>query len=132
TDDSTVPPRVTGYVLRCERGHETPYQQDSIPGGKTALSLQGHLYTKEQRDNEHPSIAKYLEQERELSRMAAKPPLTLDEINSGTELPDIVAIRADANCPSGAVFYIVNECQKLGYRKFALKTGKMELPLKKE
>ena len=133
TDDSTVPPRVTGYILRCERGHETPYQQDAISGGKTALSLQGHLFTKQRRDSEHPSIKEYLEQEREQSRMAAKPPLTVDDIvKDGKELPDIVAIRADASCPSGAVFYVVSECQKQGYRKFALKTANVEVPRKKE
>jgi biopolymer transport protein ExbD len=132
TDESTIPPKVTGYVLRCERGHETPYQQDAIPNGKTALSIQGHLYTKQRRDNEHPSIKEYLEQERELSRMAAKPPLTVDEINGGKELPDIIAIRADTTCPSGSVFYFVTECQRLGYRKFALKTANVEVPRKKE
>ena len=133
TDESTIPPKVTGYVLRCERGHETPYQQDAIPNGKTALSIQGQLYTRQRRDNSHPSIAEYIEQERELSRMAAKPPLTVDEIvKDGKELPDIVAIRADTTCPSGSVFYVVNECQKQGYRKFALKTGNVEFPRKKE
>jgi biopolymer transport protein ExbD len=131
TDDSTIPPKVTGYVLRCERGHETPYPQDAISNGKTALTIYGRLLTKQRRDNDHPSISEYLEQEREQSRMAAKPPLTVDEIvKEGKELADIVAIRADTTCPSGAVFYVVNECQRQGYRKFALKTGNLEIPQK--
>jgi biopolymer transport protein ExbD len=131
TDDSTIPPKVTGYILRCERGHESPIPDGVIANGKTALSIYGHLLTKKRRDDEHPSISEYLEQERELSRMAAKPSLTVDDIvKDGKELPDIVAIRADTTCPSGAVYYVVTECQKQGYRKFALKTGHMEMPRK--
>jgi biopolymer transport protein ExbD len=131
TDDSTIPPKVTGFALRCERGHETSFPEGMITNGKTALSVYGRLLTKQRRDNDHPSISEYLEQERELSRMAAKPPLTVDEIiKDGKELPDIVAIRADSTCPSGAVYYVVTECQKQGYRKFALKTGHVELPRK--
>jgi biopolymer transport protein ExbD len=131
TDEGTG--KVTGYVLRCEKGHDTPYQSSTLPNGKTALSIYGHLYTRQRRDAEHPSIAEYLEEEREQSRMAAKPPLTVDEIvKDGKELPDVVAIRADTNCPAGSVFYVVTECQKQGYRKFALKTGNMEFAPKKE
>ena len=60
----------------------------------------------------------------EQSRMAAKPPLTVDNIvKDGKELPDTVVIRADATCPGGAVYYVITECQKQGYRKFALEDG---------
>ena len=114
----------TTYSLHCERGHETPYPDGAIANGKTALSVFGHLYTKERRDDEHPSITQFIIQEREQSRMAAKPPLTVDDIvKDGKELPDTVVIRADATCPGGAVYYVITECQKQGYRKFALKTG---------
>ena len=41
----------------------------------------------------------------------------------GKELEDIIVIRADSTCPFGAVNYIITECQKKGYRKFALKTA---------
>jgi hypothetical protein len=118
----------TTYSLRCERGHETDVTKEfpggAIVNGKTALSVFGHLLTKERRDDEHPSITQYIIQEREQSRMAAKPPLTVDDIvKDGKDLPDTVVIRADATCPGGAVYYVISECQKQGYRKFALKTG---------
>jgi biopolymer transport protein ExbD len=122
--DDSIPPKVTGYVLRCENGHETAADADALKNGKTALNVMGKLYTKTRRDDDHPSIADYIIAERELSRMAANPPLTEDDITKdGKELPDTVVIRADSNCPGGAVFYIITECQKQGYRKFALKTA---------
>ena len=110
------------YVLRCEHGHETPFPHDAIANGKTALNVFGHLCTKEGRDEYHPSITQYLIGEREKARKGTD--LTVDDIvKEGKELPDTVVIRADANCPSGAVNYIITECQKQGFRKFALKTG---------
>jgi biopolymer transport protein ExbD len=121
-DESTG--KVTSYTLRCEHSHETPWPQGSISNGKTALSVFGHLYTKEKRDDYHPSIAQYIVEEREKSRKLANPPLSEDEITKeGKELPDTVVVRADATCPSGAVSEIIQECQKNGYRKFALKTA---------
>ncbi len=110
------------YVLRCERQHETPWPQGSIPNGKTALSVFGHLCTKENRDEHHPSITQFLTQEHDKSLKATNPVMTDDEINK-VGFPDTVVIRADATCPSGAVNEIITECQKQGYRKFALKTA---------
>lgn len=114
----------TKYYLHCERGHETPYPEGAITNGKTALSVFGHLLTKERRDAEHESITQYIIRERNQSLNATKPPLTEDDVvKEGKELPDTVVIRADATCPGGAVYYVISECQKQGYRKFALKTG---------
>jgi len=110
------------YVLRCEHGHETPFPQGAIANGKTALNVFGHLCTKENRGEYHPSITQYLIGEREKARKGTG--LSVDDIvKDGKELPDTVVIRADANCPSGAVNYVITECQKQGFRKFALKTG---------
>jgi biopolymer transport protein ExbD len=109
-------------ILRCERGHETPWPQGAISNGKTALSVFGHMYTKEKRDDYHPSFAQYLAGEHDKSLKATNPPMTDDEINKNG-FPDTVVIRADANCPSGAVNDIITECQKQGYRKFALKSA---------
>jgi len=44
-------------------------------------------------------------------------------IKEGKELPDTVVIRADSGCRFGAVNFIIMECQKQGYRTFALKTA---------
>ena len=109
------------YTLRCERNHDTPWPQGAISNGKTALSVFGHIYTKEQRDDYHPSIAQYIEAERDKSLKLAN--MTEDDIKQGKELPDTVVVRADATCPSGAVNDVIAACQKNGYRKFALKTA---------
>jgi biopolymer transport protein ExbD len=122
------PGKVT-YLLRCEHGHETPFPQGAISNGKTALSVFGHLYTKERRDDYHPNITQFIIDEREKARKGTN--LTEDDIvKEGKELPDTVVIRADANCPSGAVHYVITECQKQGFRKFALKTGFVAPPRK--
>jgi biopolymer transport protein ExbD len=116
--------KVVSYALRCERGHETKFPQGAITNGKTALNIYNRILTKENRSGDHYSIPQYLAQEAELSMKAAKPPLTVDDIqNQGKELSDIVVIRADSMCPAGAVYYVITECQKQGYRKFALKTA---------
>jgi len=112
------------FALLCERGHETVFPQGAITNGKTALNIYNRILTKDDRGGDHYSIGQYLAKEAELSRMAAKPPLTLDEVEKeGKELPDTVAIRADSMCPAGAVYDIITECQKHGYRTFALKTA---------
>ena len=115
--------QVTGFELKCERGHVTPCKEGATRNGVTCLNVYNHLYTTEKRDEDHPSITQYLIGERELSRMAADPPLTMDEIDKGAKLPDIVVIRADKGCPFGAVNYVITECQKQGYLDFALKTA---------
>ncbi len=121
-DDATG--KQTGYKLVCEHGHETAYPQSAIANGKTCLSVYGHLLCKESRGKDLPSIEDYLRQESDLSLMAAIPPMTRDDmIKEGKELPDTVVIRADSSCRFGAVNYVITECQKQGYRKFALKTG---------
>ncbi len=112
--------KVTGYHLKCERGHLTPCKEDATRNGVTALSVYNHLYA----EKTDPSIRQYLVQEREQSRMAADPPLTVEDVTEkGKKLPDIVVIRADKECPFGAVNYIITECQRQGYLDFALKTG---------
>ena len=110
------------YTLHCERNHDTPWPQGVISNGKTALSVLGHLYTKEKQDDYHPSIKQYLTTEHDKSLKATNPPMTDDEVDKNG-FPDTVVIRPDANCPSGAVNDILNECQVQGYRKFALKTA---------
>jgi len=116
--------KLVGYQLKCERGHLTDFPQGAITNGKTALTIYGRLLTKESRDRDHPSITGYLAQEAEVSMRAMVPPLTRDDIeNKGKEMDDTIVIRADSTCPFGAVNYIITECQKQGYRKFALKTG---------
>ncbi len=113
------------FALKCETGkHMTECKEDATHNGVTCLSVYNRLLTKQKRDDEHPSITQYLISERELSRMAADPPLTVDDVTKdGKKLPDIVVIRADKDCPFGAVNYVVTECQKQGYLDFALKTG---------
>jgi biopolymer transport protein ExbD len=120
------------YVLHCEHGHDTPFPQGAITNGKTALSVFGHICTKESgRDDNHPSITQFIINERKKSCDLATPKLTEDEVcKDGKELPDTVVLRADATCPAGAVQYIITECQKQGYRKFALKTGSKPPPAK--
>ncbi len=113
--------KVTGYKLKCERGHEELWPQGAITNGKTCLSIYGRLLCKEPRGKEIPSIDEYLRAEAESSLLAAG--LTRDEVvHEGKELPDIVVIRADTTCRFGAVNYVITKCQEQGYRKFALKT----------
>jgi biopolymer transport protein ExbD len=119
--------KVRGYNLVCERGHETPSKEGTIAKGEYALSVYKRLLTKQSRGDDHPSIARYIASEAEQSLKAAK--MTLDDITKeGKELDDTVVIRADSICPCGAVGYAIAECQKQGYRRFALKTG---MPTKK-
>jgi biopolymer transport protein ExbD len=126
-----------GYRLICEHGHgdgpsdhvysTSDFPQGVIPNGKTCLSAAGHLYCKERRGKDNlPNIDDYLTQEGDLSLMAAS--MTRDEmIKEGKELPDTVVIRADSGCRFGAVNYVIQECQKQGYRTFALKTAAVEV-----
>ena len=124
-DDDTK--KITGYELVCERGHHTPYAQSAIANGRTCLSVYGRLLCKQSRGKDLPSIDEYLASEADLSMMAATPPLTRDDIvKAGKELPDTVVIRADTSCRFGAVNYVITECQKQGYRKFALKTAQIK------
>ena len=102
-------------------GHETPCSEADIDrNGKTALSIYGHV--DQTGDADHLSIPDYLEKEARQSRLAAG--ITPEQIESGEkQLEDTVVIRADSSCPFGTVNYILTECQKKGYRNFALKTG---------
>jgi len=119
-DDDTK--KVKGYNLVCEHGHETPYPRGAITNGKTCLTVYGRLLCKKSRGKDLPSIEEYLRSEADLSLMAEQ--MTRDDmIKEGKELPDTVVIRADSGCRFGAVNYVITECQKQGYRKFALKTA---------
>jgi biopolymer transport protein ExbD len=116
--------RVKGYNLVCERGHETAYPKGAISNGRTCLTVYGRLICKKSRGKDLPSIEDYLRSEADLSLMAEK--MTRDEmIKEGKELPDTVVVRADSGCRFGAVNYVITECQKQGYRKFALKTAQV-------
>ncbi len=120
--------KVKSYQLVCERGHETDHPQGAITNGKTCLTVYGRLLCKESRSKDFPSIEEYLRSEADLSLMSATPPLTRDEvIKEGKELMDTVVIRADTGCRFGAVNFVIVECQKQGYRRFALKTGQVEI-----
>jgi biopolymer transport protein ExbD len=44
----------------------------------------------------------------------------------GEELPDLVVIRADEECPFKALDYVIEKCQKHGFRKFAFKAFRTE------
>jgi len=125
TDDAK---KVTGYNLVCERGHEEKWPQGAITNGKTCLTVYGRLLCKESRGKDFPGIEEYLQSEAELSMRAADPPIkNRDEIvHEGRELDDTVVIRADSGCRFGAVNFVITECQKQGYRRFALKTGQLE------
>jgi biopolymer transport protein ExbD len=114
--------KVTGYHLRCEKGHEEKCAANAVADGRTCVSVYGRLLCKEKRDKDIPSISDYLSNEADLSLLAAH--LTRDEvIHEGKPLPDIVVIRADTTCRFGAVNYVITEAQRQGYRKFALKTS---------
>jgi biopolymer transport protein ExbD len=116
--------RVKSYNLVCERGHETAHPQGAITDGRTCLSVYGRLLCKESRGKDLPSIEEYLRSEADLSLMAAK--MNRDDmIKEGQELPDTVVIRADSGCRFGAVNFVISECQKQGYRTFALKTAQV-------
>jgi biopolymer transport protein ExbD len=48
--------------------------------------------------------------------------LTQSDIEEGgKELPDLVVIRADESCPFIALDYIIEKCQKHGFRRFGFK-----------
>ncbi len=126
-NDPNDPKKVTAYKLKCERGHVEDCPHGAITNGNTCLSIYGHLYCKEPRtyrdgkDEIHlKSIEAYLTGEADQSRLAAG--YGVDYIKEGKEFSDIVVIRADTICRFGAVYYIVDQCQKQGYRTFALKT----------
>ena len=126
--------QVSAAELVCEQGHTTKLEckngritdadrRKYLADPKTCLSVSNRLLIRQDRGKDLPSIKDYLEMESESSMLAAKPPLTRDDIvKKAKELDDNVVIRADANCRFGAVNYVITQCQALGYRKFALKT----------
>jgi biopolymer transport protein ExbD len=48
------------------------------------------------------------------------------KLNPGEELPTMVVIRADAGTPFHLLNRVITECQKNGFRKFALKAMSKE------
>jgi biopolymer transport protein ExbD len=105
------------YAMRCTKNHKTWSRAPYVSHGEVCLSLYGTLIPKDQ-------IKSYLTREQTSSLMAAKPHLTVDDIQAGKELPDMVVLRSDEHTPFGHVYYIVTTCQELGYRSFALKAMK--------
>jgi biopolymer transport protein ExbD len=96
-------------------------------GGATvkrpAVRWMGHLYPKEE-------INGLIEGEKMSALLKAG--LTLDDIEGGgKELPDLVVIRADESCPFIALDYIIEKCQKHGFRRFAFKAFRSEDDRKK-
>jgi biopolymer transport protein ExbD len=83
--------------------------------GRASINLYGRLIPQAE-------IKRYLAGEAQASMMAAKPPLTRADIDSGRgELSDTVVIRADDRTPFGEVYSVVAVCQDEGFRRFALK-----------
>jgi biopolymer transport protein ExbD len=118
--EKTEEGKLTGYHLKCERGHIEKCSPNAIANGRTCLSIYGQLLFKVSHGKEM-SIDQYLGQEAEVSLLAAG--LTRDDIvKEGKELPDVIVIRADTTCRFGAVDYIIKRCQEQGYRTFALRT----------
>lgn len=89
-----------------------------------AVKLFGRLYTLngQRTQGGDKTIEGLLAGEKDVALKQAKPPLTEEDITTGgKELPDLVVIRADENCPFDTVDYVIHACQKNGFRRFGFK-----------
>ena len=69
-------------------------------------------------------IAQYIAREAHVELMAAR--MTADDLAAGKELPTTVVIRADRAMPCRFFYRVLQECQKNGFRRFALKAMSKE------
>ncbi len=70
------------------------------------------------------SIPQYIAREAHVELMAAR--MTADDLAAGKELPTTVVIRADRATPFRFLNRVFQECQKNGFRHFALKAMNKE------
>ncbi len=70
------------------------------------------------------SIPAYIAQEAHYEMLAAR--MTQDDLAEGKELPATVVVRADRATPFRLLNRVLQECQKNGYRRFALKAMNKE------
>lgn len=73
---------------------------------------------------EAKSPAEYIAQEAQVEMMAQR--LTAEDLAAGQELGTTVVIRADRATPFKALNRVLSECQKNGFRRFALKAVNKE------
>lgn len=73
---------------------------------------------------ESKPIASYIATQAQVELMAAR--MTRDDLAAGKELPTIVVIRADRSTPFKLLNRVLVECQKNGFRRFALKAWDKE------
>jgi biopolymer transport protein ExbD len=72
-------------------------------------------------------MADYIAREAFVSMMSAR--MTREDLEKGEELPTTVVIRADRATPFKLLNRVILECQKNGFRRFALKAmNKEETP----
>lgn len=64
-------------------------------------------------------VESYIEGEAQVSRLTAR--REGKTIEAGGDLPDIVVIRADQTTPFSMVNKVITNCQKVGYRNFAMR-----------
>ncbi len=69
-------------------------------------------------------VAEYIAREAHIELMAAR--MTADDLAAGKELPTTVVIRADRATPFRFLNRVLQECQKNGFRRFALKAMNKE------
>jgi len=69
-------------------------------------------------------IAQYIAREAHVELMAAR--MTAADLAAGRELPTTVVIRADRATPFRYLNRVFQECQKNGFRRFALKAMNKE------
>jgi biopolymer transport protein ExbD len=69
-------------------------------------------------------IAEYIAREAHVELMAAR--MTAGDLAAGKELPTTVVIRADRATPFRYLNRVLQECQKNGFRRFALKAMNKE------
>jgi len=69
-------------------------------------------------------VAQYIAREAHVELMAAR--MTSDDLAAGKELPTTVVIRADRATPFRYLNRVLQECQKNGFRRFALKAMNKE------
>ncbi len=69
-------------------------------------------------------IPQYIAREAHVELMAAR--MTADDLAAGKELPTTVVVRADRATPFRFLNRVFQECQKNGFRRFALKAMNKE------
>ena len=73
---------------------------------------------------ESKPIASYIAEQAWVELLAAR--MNRDDLAAGKELPTIVVVRADRSTPFKLLNRVLQECQKNGFRRFALKAWDKE------